>query len=1036
MKLFVLHISDIHLKAASSVALERLLLVAPAVQNLDEGVGEVAVVVSGDVAWSGETAEYALARAAFDRLREDLLKRFKGATVQFFFVPGNHDCNLTGDQDARNHVLHGVRSSGTTMTIKPSTVNLCCAVQSSYDGFAKGLTAITPLADHDRMYVEYVLPVGERRVLVKCYNTAWMSTNPEVQASLVFPDYYTALQPAKKSYDYYISVFHHPYSWLRSSNALSFRKHVEESSDLVLTGHEHDGSQYEKKDFSGTVTSYFEGAVFQDHHDPERSGFMSMLVDFEGQKQRVFRYEWDTNLYVQTESTSGWVSWSRGTRTANRDFVVAPEFLQTLNDLGVVLTHPARERLTLNDIYVIPNFKELRIGSKLKTTSKLIRGAEFLSTLLNQKRVFVFGQQQSGKSCLAKRVFAHFFDRNITPVLLRGSDIRSVSLDHAEKLLSKAFSEQYLNPQLPAFTQLDRDKILIIIDDFEKALNPRGRGRFLDALCGRYERVFVLADDLLKLEELVTGDVKSPINDSFAQYQVQEFGHELRNKLIHAWYEIGSEYAADPVDLENRVCRAEALINDLLGRSYLPSFPIYVLSFLQALDAGTPIAADAGTYGSLYEVLITGNLASTKSKKFNLDTRRTYLSEMAYWMFCEGKTQFSDAEWSVFHDSYRQKYKSNATRKDLKEELVRARMLVELDELFKFRHPYYYHYFVARHLQNNLHSESNSTVVREQVLSLCDQLDKEEQANICLFLTHLSKDPFILNAILERASKIFSEYAPADFRDDLAFLKGLSEQLPAVTLTEADYTERKEQRLRDLDQAKDAEMEGTAMTQEALDVVNRFKLAVRTLEVLGQIVKNFHGSLVAEDKRRVVQECYLLGLRSIAMVLSTVSTHSTEFVQWYAEKVREAHPDLVVRADIEAKIGQSIFQLVEIGCFGMLKRISHAVGHSDLEATYEEILNVNPTPAMRLVDVSVKLDTVSISQWDAKRTKKSLMGNLLCESLLNRLAVYYFYIFPSKQSVRQRVCSELGIQLIHDLNVISDAQKKLPMPDKQSEHEG
>jgi Calcineurin-like phosphoesterase len=1022
MKLLALHISDIHLKTSSERALERLKQVAPAIQNLCDGETEVLVIISGDVVWSGEALQYATALKALLSLQEQLKTKLNKTNVQLFVTPGNHDCYLVGDLDARNHVLNGVRSSATTTSIQPSSIKLCSEVQKNFNHFAQQLMAVTPLSSHDEILLEYGVPIGDQRIIVRCYNTAWMSTDPEKQGSLIFPERYMGVL-CKEAFDFSISVLHHPYGWLRSDNGLAFRKHLEATSDLVLTGHEHDGSQYEKKSFTGTATSYFEGAVFDDHHDADRSAFMSVLVDLGAQKQRVFKYDWKKTQYQQSESTSGWAAWSRGAKTANRDFAVAPTFLEYLNDLGVVISHPTRERLSLQDIYILPDFREIKGDTKSKSVNKLIEGDDFIEKMSGLKKSCIFGSQQSGKTCLAKKIFVHFYQSNITPVLIRGGDINGVTIEHAEKLLEKAFANQYVNPELPIFNQLDRDKVCIIIDDFEKALNPRGRARFLEALTERYERVCVLADDLLKLEELLTGDVGWKTMGSFGQFQIQEFGHLLRNRLIHRWYEIGSEYVADPSELEDRVHRSELLINDLLGRSYLPSFPVFILSFLQAHELGSPIATDAGTYGSLYEVLITGALASIKSKRFNLDTRRTYLSELAYWLFCKNQTQFSDADWTVFHAEYCEKFQSKAVKRDLKDELFEARMFVQLDGLNRFRHPYYYYYFVARYFHNNLHLPE----IRARIETLCDQLDREEPANICLFLTHLSKDPFILDTILARASKIFSEHEPAQFKDDLGFFKNLSQQLPSVTLSDGeDFVTRKERRLRQMDEAQASEIQGGELTQDVIDMVNRFKLAIRTLEVLGQIVKNFHGSLVGPDKLKLVEECYLLGLRTLEMIFSTVRANAPDFIEWFYERVRAEHPDLVITADIQAKIKQSIFYLVEIGCFGMLKRISHSVGHTQLETTYAEILKSRPTNAVRLIDTSIKLDTLAISEVDLAGTKRSLNNCNLSENLLNRLAVYYLYIFPSTERVRQRVCSELGIQRLTELEIVSNAQKKLP----------
>jgi hypothetical protein len=65
----------------------------------------------------------------------------------------------------------------------------------------------------------------------------------------------------------------------------------------------------------------------------------------------------------------------------------------------------------------------------------------------------------------------------------------------------------------------------------------------------------------------------------------------------------------------------------------------------------------------------------------------------------------------------------------------------------------------------------------------------------------------------------------------------------------------KEAKLRSLDAAPalpeqiDEFDEGEDETNEALKMLAQMNLALRTLEVLGQLVKNFPGSLQGDDKR-------------------------------------------------------------------------------------------------------------------------------------------------------------------------------------------
>jgi hypothetical protein len=91
---------------------------------------------------------------------------------------------------------------------------------------------------------------------------------------------------------------------------------------------------------------------------------------------------------------------------------------------------------------------------------------------------------------------------------------------------------------------------------------------------------------------------------------------------LSKWYSIGIEYVANPEELAKKVEFAERLMTTLLGKNYLPSYAVFILTLLQAHDSGSRMDTSVGTYGGLYEVLITQALA-TKSKVGNLDLKNT-----------------------------------------------------------------------------------------------------------------------------------------------------------------------------------------------------------------------------------------------------------------------------------------------------------------------------------------------------------------------------------------------------------------------------
>lgn len=81
----------------------------------------------------------------------------------------------------------------------------------------------------------------------------------------------------------------------------------------------------------------------------------------------------------------------------------------------------------------------------------------------------------------------------------------------------------------------------------------------------------------------------------------------------------------------------EKIIDSLLGKQLLPAYPVIVLAILQALDATRNLNTASGSYGELYEALITDRLASISHKPTDLGTKYTLISRLAYSL-CESES--------------------------------------------------------------------------------------------------------------------------------------------------------------------------------------------------------------------------------------------------------------------------------------------------------------------------------------------------------------------------------------------------------------
>ena len=88
----ILHISDLHISCDKNF--DRSVVIDPLITRIGEdielGLKPEIIVVTGDIAYSGQKAEYQLAKILFD----DLLKKLELSNDSLFIVPGNHDVDF------------------------------------------------------------------------------------------------------------------------------------------------------------------------------------------------------------------------------------------------------------------------------------------------------------------------------------------------------------------------------------------------------------------------------------------------------------------------------------------------------------------------------------------------------------------------------------------------------------------------------------------------------------------------------------------------------------------------------------------------------------------------------------------------------------------------------------------------------------------------------------------------------------------------------------------------------------------------------
>ena len=244
--MLILHISDIHFrKREAGSAMDpnhhlRTKLLQDAKQQCTKlDAAPDAILVSGDIAFSGHPEEYTFAQTWF----EELCREVDCEVSKIFVIPGNHDVQRDVAKKPMVQAAH--------KDIQNTEPRLLDAKLSGYlNDEDNGKQLYEPLENYNNFANQYLcslMPPDRTKpdrlytlndgstLCITGLNSAFVSSHADQEGSLfVDPAVYTLTE----KYGVTHLVFcHHPYNWLGNGQALA--DHLGEVSQVHLFGHEH-----------------------------------------------------------------------------------------------------------------------------------------------------------------------------------------------------------------------------------------------------------------------------------------------------------------------------------------------------------------------------------------------------------------------------------------------------------------------------------------------------------------------------------------------------------------------------------------------------------------------------------------------------------------------------------------------------------------------------------------------------------------------------------------------------------------------------
>ena len=218
------------------------------------------------------------------------------------------------------------------------------------------------------------------------------------------------------------------------------------------------------------------------------------------------------------------------------------------------------------------------------------------------------------------------------------------------------------------------------------------------------------------------------------------------------------------------------------------------------------------------------------------------------------------------------------------------------------------------------------------------------------------------------------------------------------------------------------------MYRPELPFEQKLIIGIRYLTLMGQFLRNFPGSLKADAKLELAFECYSLGLRILSAVFSLSQRDSEVIVMDIIKVLRDRMAFSGTERDFLNRAELILAEMLRQITYGLLKKISHAVGLSELEPTYDEVA------ALRDNNLSNKLIRLSILLDHFERFPKSeiedldhaLHNNTFSYQTLRDLVLNHLYLFPRDYAVQQWAGSRLSIKV--NLSEVIGSSKKRKRP--------
>lgn len=547
---------------------------------------------------------------------------------------------------------------------------------------------------------------------------------------------------------------------------------------------------------------------------------------------------------------------------------------------------------------------------------------------------------------------------------------------------------------------------VLLIDDFQKiGLSTQNAQIFIKNAAAIFGRIIISIDSIHG-----TFPHLQSCFENFDLYTIKPLGHKKTNDLIIKHHSL----TQNPLSVEKQVFLDQIKykydqVRIVLGNKVIPSYPIFLLSILQSLSSSS-IDLSETSYGYCYQSLIHYALAS-KAEVSNDDLGHymNFIKILAYHFHTKDIDSIDEKEFTNFYNEYVGKYLLFPFDIVIKN-LLKSQIIVEDENLYKFGYKYILYFLAAKHISDIINSYEGKLVVS----NLFNNLHLENNANVLVFITHHTNDISFISDSMFHAMVTFENVTPITLNKNDSYYVHLHEISKCLSNEVIEQKESPEKIIENnLISQDNAERElervenDDDMSKEISETAKPFLQAFRSIDIVGQIVKNRKGSLKKDEIEDLIAEIYYTGFRTVGFLGEVFSDAKTVLVENLSQRIK----DKDTKYEIERKISNFIQVISLQTCLGVFSKLIFAVGIKDLNALYDNVAKNINTPAAKLVSFSINSYYNDLSTKDVVELAKEFKDNPVAIAILKSRVRAYIYTNHVNYRKKQRLAQALHMKI-------------------------